>query len=365
MSRLFVAALLFLIGSSLLAQDADRGLKEAESSLKNLTSPRWLLYQEAQERPTYRSLWNGGGNWIGARLLFRAGGETELGLSEEQSARLAFLRKDNEIGKELMQRKFQEQDPALMQAEAASRAAISKDDPYFENSSEEQKRAFVAANEAFFRIFDDTLEEEVADTLSPEQMQKVQMLKLQLLPEMGLAVPSMFEPLGLSEEQRAEMEAIRQEMEPEFEALLDESMSVKKEYLKLMTDELAAANKEQPFASSDEVFKAMRPAGEKASKNENLIRKQREVAEKGKKFATRIKENLMNVLTDEQLDRMQRILDETPEFAKKMLAGMRQQREAAEKSGQWSPGPGSWRPGDGMPDEFKKQRQQGRFPKQK
>ena len=355
--RHFLTLLLFsLFVTTAAAQNTDAFLKEIQS-------PRWLLFQEAQERPLYRALWNGQGAFTGAIIFFRAGAESELGLTEEQANRLAFLRKDNELGKDLMRRKFQEKDPELMAAHEASEAAIPKDDPYMERATEEQKKAFVAANEAFFKLPVEYMDREVAETLTPEQMEKVQALKLQLQPEMGLPSASMLEPLGLTDEQKEQMAAVKKEMEPEFEKLLDEMMELRKEELKLMVETMTADIQESKPESVEEIMKAMRTASQKSSNNESLRKKYRENKERGSKFAARLKAKLMNVLTDEQLDKMQKMLDDTPDFAKKMLAGMRKSREALEKSDKWQPGPDSWRPGDGTPEEFKLERKKGAFPK--
>jgi len=71
----------------------------------------------------------------------------------------------------------------------------------------------------------------------------------------------------------------------------------------------------------------------------------------------------MNVLTDEQLDKMQKILDEAPAFAKRMLAQSKAQQEEQKRSQTYTPGPDSWRPGDPLPEQFKEERKTGNFPR--
>ena len=88
-----------------------------------------------------------------------------------------------------------------------------------------------------------------------------------------------------------------------------------------------------------------------------------DLRDRGTKFATLLQNRLMNVLTDEQLVKMQDILDATPEFAKKLLAEHRAQREAAQQSPTYIPGPDSWRPGDPMPMQIREERQRSRFPR--
>ncbi len=335
-----------------------------EEHFKWLLSPSWLLDQEAQERPTYYSLYNGdGGNWLSARIIFRTENESILGLSPEQDQRLFFLRKENEIGKEIAQKRFQNPTSEMLQIEQNMRDAIPKDDPDFRNATEEQKRAYVAAAEKFYNaFFYEAIDDEVAETLTPEQMQKVNLLKLQLLPEIGFPSVTMFESLGLSDEQKAEMEAIKEEMRPEFDALVDEEMNMRREFFVAMIENIKEMNKSHPFQSPEEAIGKMSEAGDKAREtNRDKWTQQRKAnAEKGQKFATRFKARLMNVLTDEQLDKMQKLMDEAPDFVKKMLRNMRQERIENERNGVYRPGPDSWRPGDGTPEEFKIERK--KFP---
>lgn len=335
---------------------------DMEPFLKEMRSPRWPLWQEAQERPGYRALWNGQGNWLATRIMLRSGSDAELGLSEEQNERLAFLRKDNEIGRELLIQKHREGDPELLAADALAKAAVPADDPYFERATEEQKRAFVAANEQYFLLADRYKEEAVAETLTPEQMLKVQTLKLQLLPEMGLALPAMFEPLGLSEDQKEQMAAIKKELEPEFEKMVDEAMALRREYFTLLAADFVAVAKDKPIDSGEAMNRMMMESAMKVMKDDKLMKKFRDHAEKGRKFAGALKSRLMNVLSDEQLDRMQELIDKMPEFAKARLTGMRKAREEREKQDMWMPGPETWRPGDGTPKDFKERRRKGGFP---
>jgi len=64
----------------------------------------------------------------------------------------------------------------------------------------------------------------------------------------------------------------------------------------------------------------------------------------------------MDVLTDEQLEKMQQIMDKTPEFIKQFLATRKASRETQAKSPAYVPGPDSWRPGMPLPEQFKEER---------
>ena len=80
-------------------------------------------------------------------------------------------------------------------------------------------------------------------------------------------------------------------------------------------------------------------------------------------MVTLLQARMMNVLTDDQLDRMQEIIDETPASIKRFLAGVKAMREFQEKLPGYVPGPDSWRPGMPLPAQFKEERRTGRFPR--
>ena len=83
--------------------------------------------------------------------------------------------------------------------------------------------------------------------------------------------------------------------------------------------------------------------------SEEMRRKTADLQERGKKLVTILQNRLMNVLTDAQLGEMQKILDETPEFAKRIIAQFKAGRETQERSPVYVPEPNSWRPGDPLP----------------
>ncbi len=349
MYRQVMFAMMVLSASTTWAQDFNE-------TIRLFQSPRWRLEQEAQDRPMQRSVWDGRGSWIAMRMFLRGGGAAELDLTPEQDAKFTFLRKDDEMGADWFRNKYETQDPEFLEAMQVARNTRPKDDPFLENATEEQRQDYIAASGAITEMWLNDMQRDIEETLSPEQLQKVRALELQLLSEVGLPSPAMFEPLGLSDEQKKQMEEIKKEMEPEFDKLLDESMTLRQERFKLMGAFLAEEYKDKKPASNDEIFQAM----VKVELTDELKQKYRENMERGRKFTTLLKSRLMNVLTDEQLDKMQQLLDNTPDFVKQMLAQMKAQREANEKAGNWTPGPDSWRPGDGAPEEFKRQRQADR-----
>ncbi|MDR1959773.1 MAG: hypothetical protein LBQ54_12145 [Planctomycetaceae bacterium] len=260
-------------------------------------------------------------------------------------------------------KKREEKDPEFMQFFAALEAVQLPDDPYLERATEEQQRKFVEVHKAFFDLLPRYMDEEIEATFIPEQWQTLQTVKMQLMPEMGLPVPSLFEPLGLSDEQREQMETVKQSMNAEFETLLDGLVEIRKEQIK----EMAALLTESPEGdisdlSEENFIEKMQEASKKAFQSEKIRRKTKENNEQGKKLATELKMRLMNVLTDEQLDRMQELIDNMPDFAVSALDMMSKQRQEREKKKQRDLSPDAWRPGDGVPEQFKKERKSGQFP---
>jgi Ni/Co efflux regulator RcnB len=72
---------------------------------------------------------------------------------------------------------------------------------------------------------------------------------------------------------------------------------------------------------------------------------------------------MFDVLTDEQWDRMLDLIDNPPDYVKKIL---RKWKEASEKAAEWAPGPNSWQPGDPIPEKYRQERQtKGNFPRPK
>jgi len=70
---------------------------------------------------------------------------------------------------------------------------------------------------------------------------------------------------------------------------------------------------------------------------------------------------MFDVLTDEQWERMIDLIDNPPDYVKKILDEKRKAREAetasSGESGEWQPGPGSWQPGDGIPAGYRIERE--------
>ena len=307
-----------------------------------------------------RSTWNGQGTWLPLRIMARMGNEDGLGLTENQKQRLSsLLYKEDEIMRDLFIQMHANPTQELTQALEAQRAAQLPDDPFFDRATEEQKNALREASLMLLDLLMTAMQAEVENTLTPEQMLQVRKLEMQLMPAMGIPFPSMFEPLGLTSEQKEEMNKIADEMKGEFDRLTQEQATLKVERLVATFGLLQGKS----FTSHEEFQQAQQEVFRQFVPSEAMRKKNNDLQEQGKKFMTLLQNRLMNVLTDEQLDKMQKIMDETPESAKKIIAQFQSGREAQAKEPAYVPGPDSWRPGMPLPEQFKIERRTGRFPR--
>jgi hypothetical protein len=175
---------------------------------------------------------------------------------------------------------------------------------------------------------------------------------MQLMPEMGIPYPSMFDPLGLTDEQKQEMNTISGDLKAEFDALLKEAVTLKTERLASVSKSLEG----KTFASPDEFWKSFTEGHRQFIPSEAMRKKAADLKERGTNLMTLLQSRMMNVLTDEQLDKMQKIMDESPEFVKQFIAQSKAQREEQVHAPTYVPGPDSWRSGMPVPVEFKEER---------
>ncbi len=270
--------------------DAEKIDSQARSSI-------WLLDQEAQDRPPHIELWDGKTNMMNMVLAMRFGGKKWLELSKEQQKTLGFLGKQQELGAEWFRKMRDEQNAELIEAEEAVKALIPSDDPFFKKATEEQKKVYIEAASKVFLLFERYVQNEVTETLTPEQLSKLRSLEFTALPGIGEPTPHMFDSLGLSEEQRKKVEAIKREFEPEFLKLLDEQMELRREHLVLYTQ---GKNSEAD------------------RKDYNVRYKEQET--RRIEFAERLKERLENdVLTEEQRVKAKKLADEIPGSLKQLF----------------------------------------------
>jgi hypothetical protein len=99
-----------------------------ERYVQSRLNPRQQLRWEA-DHLTYRSTWHGYGSWMSLNTFLRMGGEAELGLTEEQKARLSCLYKSRDVSGDWQRSMDNNPTPEYTRALEAIQAAELPDDP--------------------------------------------------------------------------------------------------------------------------------------------------------------------------------------------------------------------------------------------
>ena len=221
--------------------------------------------------------------------------------------------------------------------------------------------------------------------LTPEQEQKIAEIKLVAIGETPLVSPHVFDPLGLTDVQKQHMERIKKELEPEFEENLEILLNSRKILSEKWADEWDAEYERQGGdealtklvmfdektglstreANREKMDALIKTIHEKMTADAEYKSIQNEMNTSGKAFASQLRVKMFDVLTDEQWVRFQKLIDNPPEHAKAYLKEVRKWQGEAEKSGEWLPGPTSWRPGDPIPEQYRQERNTRRgFPRE-
>jgi len=350
-------SMLFAVAS---AQDpiADSQRLRQQEPFRYATSPKGQIDMEANNLAVFRAAWNGQGTFIPLTMMLQLGSEAELGVTDEQKQRLSYLQ-DHSIGDKILSEMQRNPSQEFSQVMEAIQTTTIPGDPFFERATDAQKIASREAYATMINFVASAIETEIQETLTPEQLLQIRKLEMQMMSEMGIPFPSMFDPLDPTDAQKKEMNEVTNELKAEFESYILEFGALQSERLV----SIAKTLQEQSFASNEERQAAFQEQQRQFVPTEEMRRRAADLRERGTRLITTLQTRLMDVLTDEQLVKMQAILDATPEFAKKLLAKHRAQREAVRQSPTYIPGPDSWRPGDPVPVQFKEERQRRRFPR--
>jgi len=361
---LFAVCLLSLfIFSSAQEPSPEQLQQQIELQLRAFQSPKRQLEELSTQLAAFRSPWEGNGTVTTLSLAMRLIGADELGLSEEQKERLPFT-PDGDGMKAGPYQEFYSRDnpsPELAKLREELRAVLIPDDPFLERATQEQKSAILEVDTRVELLFQKTLQATIEETLTPEQMHEIRKLEIQLMSQIGIPFPTMFEIFDLTDEQKEEMDKIIAEMKPEYERLVLEFLMLQsEEKYSMRRKELAG----KTFATIEELHDSFRDINNRFTMaNPDGGRRGMEFMERGVNLTTLLQNRMMDVLTDEQLNRMQEIIDETPESIKGFFAMIEAMREYQRQSPRFVPGPDSWRPGMPLPAQFRQERQTGRFPR--
>ena len=199
------------------------------------------------------------------------------------------------------------------------------------------------------------------NNLTPEQKRKIGEAHLAFMSEVPIISPNIFEALHLTDAQKRQMEAVKEELAPDFEAVLENFVNGQ---IALMSKEYAELERQGSILPG----LGHRPqaiARQLMAEDPEYKRIYDDTLSCSMTFSTQFRTRMFDVLTDEQWQRLQNLIDNPPPHARIFIQRVREQRGETEesKSDVWMPGPGSWRPGDPLPESYRQQRNtRGRFP---
>jgi len=235
--------------------------------------------------------------------------------------------------------------------------------PFDENATEETQKKYLDLQTEIQNRHKKDLEEVVNGTLSSDQLRKIRELQIATMSGDSFVSPDMFEALNMSDDQKKQLEGIKRELKPEYEKNVDKWVAFVMLRQEKMAEEIG--NKLDGIMDPVERNKISMEASKKiVEQYPEFSRGIQEIKESGKIFSNKLKFRMFDVLTDEQMERMAQLIDNPPDYVRKVLAQRRKAMGYVDnETGEWKPGPDSWKPGDGIPAEYLKQREERRFPR--
>jgi len=374
--RLFLSILLIVSLSPIfaVAQELD--------FMKIMRSDMNRRYHMSENRLSYWARWDGNGVSTSMQpFVFNDDFRQGIGLTDEQHEQLTFMYSKNGTMGHWYRSKAKTNPELAAHLEESDRLMVPlrTNDPYGEKLTLEEKQVIIASLEKSSTIYHAETQKDIENLLSPEQMQAVKEYELAMMGETPILNPSMFESLDLTDDQKKQMAEIKKELEPVFGQIVEELVKAEDELeqwkfdqfesvgIKFDEDGSPVDENGQSLQSNPEAMKKkMELMEKKLSENVEMRTRMEQLSERAKGFMHGFQVNMLDVLTDEQLAKMLRIIDHPAEYVKKVREKIQKERAEREKqeTNKWQPGINSWRPGDPVPKEYLNQRQQrSRFPR--
>ncbi|MDR3183610.1 MAG: hypothetical protein LBT89_11970 [Planctomycetaceae bacterium] len=251
--------------------------------------------------------------------------------------------------------------PEMVEIQAEIKKIQKPDDPNFQNADEETKQKWAKLQERQAAFMIENYSREVGKLLSPEQKQKMREFQLATMSATPVISPDMFEGLGLSDEQKRKMDNIKKKLEAEYIQNIDEVVDAASLWEDKICDRI---EKENGSMIDREEFAEKKRVAEEALKSEGEFKKiMQGPLDKSRALVTRLKIKMFDVLTDEQWEKLQDLVDHPPDYVKEELAKMKKKFGDDQQTNAWQPGVNSWQPGDAIPEKYRQQRAAGKkFP---
>jgi len=269
--------------------------------------------------------------------------------------------------------------PAFMEIVTELQTVMTPGDPFLFNADAETLDRFTNVQERMVMLSLNAMTDGIGDALTPEQHIMAMEAQLAAMGEMPIVSPNTFELLGLSDDQRQQMENIKGEFEPDFERNLgifvrNQRVMTAKTFEEIERQGGLAAFGFAPGADPErirEFSERMQGLTETLMQDPEYKRLHDEIQNSGSEFSAQFRMRMFDVLNDEQWLRLQELTDNPPEHARVFIAKLREQNAMGGQasgpqaaSGGWQPGPTSWRPGDPIPATYSRERNPlGTFPR--
>jgi hypothetical protein len=238
---------------------------------------------------------------------------------------------------------------------------------FAENASEETQKKYLDLMMELNNVRRKKANELVNEILTPDQLKKIKELQIATMDTSFFVSPGMFEALDISNNQRKQLEEIKNKLKPDVEKQISKIVEHQLFYLDKINE--AIGNKLDGITDSAERMKIISEVNQKFSeKYPGYAQGTMEYLESGKVLSNNLKIEMFDVLTDEQWNRMIDLIDNPPDHVGKYFEHFHKITGAnsSQDNGVWVPGPNSWKPGDPIPGGYREQRQtRGNFPRPK
>ena len=355
----FTLTAMLLLGLTTAAVAQERIITAEEANIINITTRQIEL--NIRKQIMLESILGGNGLILTAWGL-EADVRTGMGISEEQNRK---IREKMRMIDEYHFSPDTQDDPdfqALREELRKSRRAVYDvvaSNPADMNAIMEAQERYGVVKRQLQDMVDEKRVNFINETLTFDQMKKVQEFHISTMSETGSLSPLMFEALDLSDTQKKQLGEIKKKMEPLFAQLVGRTAELdEKRRIKLndgLSEKLdALPNQEEKQKLLDDIQRKIRI---------ELQPEWDKILESGKELANELKIEMFDVLTDEQWNRMVDLIDNPPDYVVAYLKRLKERRAENKKPEVWTPGPNSWKPGDAIPEGYRQQRSEGRFPR--
>ena len=250
-----------------------------------------------------RSFWNGQCQTLNVMLMGNHEFRVALHVSDEQYRQYQNIMRDFI---ETSFRYFDKDDSFFLQSEC------------YEHTEIEMKGTMIGITffvNPFYAVANATLN----DILTPQQKQMMLEAQLVAMDKMPIFSTDIFEALDLSSLQRQEVVRIKEELEPEFERHLEMFVRNRMVLDRKLDSEHAKGvrDSEGNRENTEDIKKRLMEEDQEFRKIQN------EIQTHSKVFSTQFRTRMFNILTDEQLLRLQELIDNPPEHARVFVKMLR------------------------------------------